>query len=90
MKRGWTPGGTALTILLGLAGLITVWAAGKGLLAPGASTDAVIRANNHGVARMEQFKHKPPRNTTARARKTSATGADLVRTISLARGRPTS
>ena len=57
MKRGWTPGGTALTILLGLAGLITVWAAGKGLLAPGASADAVIRANNHGVARMEQFKH---------------------------------
>ncbi|MCZ6695684.1 MAG: FG-GAP-like repeat-containing protein [Acidobacteria bacterium] len=40
-----------------LAGLITLWATGSGLLAPDADPEEVIRANNHGVARMEQFKH---------------------------------
>jgi Tfp pilus assembly protein PilF len=43
--------------VLGAAGLITVWAAGQGLLAPGADPEQVIRANNRGAARMEQYKH---------------------------------
>jgi Tfp pilus assembly protein PilF len=43
--------------MLGVAGLVSVWAAGKGLLAPGADPAQVIRSNNRGAARMEQYKH---------------------------------
>ncbi len=46
-----------LAVLLGAAALITLWAASQALQRPESGPRAAIQANNHGAARMEQYKH---------------------------------